>query len=882
MKTALIIIFPLIAVLGPAAELAGQSAFGAPVVVESEWWYNTTPVFIQNSGDIISPSAPSNSVTIQGNSQVVFTSATEIVLNPGFEVSALSGEGYFHAFIDQEMNDFEVVAINAHPPNFEVGEYEKLELGIKLPEEINILIASFFQTCDIEDPNDSYDESIGLNPYNFDDINLQAEFTSPSGKVKVIDGFFFRDAEYGLNPYWPFWTIKHTDYPFRVRFSPEEQGSWKCKLKVFINNQEVPDYEAGPFLFNCVPSYNPGFVEVGHHNNALRFSKTKQTYFPIGLNTPSPGISGTFDRYLTQRALWGSIAFHGGNMVSLPLIFDEYALEWEYQGVYDKYKVVDPAWTGYGNRQFQARDADELFDLAHELGLYVKVWVTPHQHWSIDSNCHFDTGPYNVFNIPRDQMTMDDICYFFNSSSLQDKYLNYCRYLIARWGYSSNILWWETFTEIDNCGCFDNRTGHETAPINMLASNFNTKLYNFFKTKDPNHLASGSYANDLVTLYDDLTNVKKYGKSEDLNKIRYENVQNRPWLTVYGADPPVRPLIYSETATTSIDADFCNITSVELGGAIEACNPVSFRTMLWSTSLSGCAGAGQNWMWKALYENAYLDQLQPVSSFMSGADFENNLYIPSKWLGKKYFESYQLRNFDRTRGMGWIHNRSYFWYSFSLNISKCKWLGPFGSCDIEPDNDNIPHESDYWTFHPLSGEVVQISNLKSSIWPSNQHKYQVDWYRTSGQPPYYFSPFSGIQQTNLFGNIRMVMPPTNEDHTDWAYKLEYVGTAKSSITLSQETSGYTDNGENVAGKVPDKDPVHIIPNPNNGIFRITGISGLHGYQIQNMSGSIEVTNTGVSEAIVDCRVDVDLPAGFYIIIIQDHDQIYRKKVCIVK
>ena len=64
----------------------------------------------------------------------------------------------------------------------EVGKYEKIELSIKLKESIRVEIAKFLKK-----------NSEGLNPFNPEDISLEAKFISPSKKGKVVYGFYYED-----------------------------------------------------------------------------------------------------------------------------------------------------------------------------------------------------------------------------------------------------------------------------------------------------------------------------------------------------------------------------------------------------------------------------------------------------------------------------------------------------------------------------------------------------------------------------------------------------------------------------------------------------------------------------------------------------------------
>ena len=67
------------------------------------------------------------------------------------------------------------------------------------------------------------------NPYDYSQVAVSATFTSPSGRVVAVDGFYMQD--YVLN------TVAGSLSPsgqggFRVRFSPDETGTWHFTASV--------------------------------------------------------------------------------------------------------------------------------------------------------------------------------------------------------------------------------------------------------------------------------------------------------------------------------------------------------------------------------------------------------------------------------------------------------------------------------------------------------------------------------------------------------------------------------------------------------------------------------------------------------------------------
>ena len=82
------------------------------------------------------------------------------------------------------------------------------------------------------------------NPFNPDEIRLWAVFSAPSGKQWTIPGFWNGSG-------------------WRVRFSPNEAGSWSYYVKVVDFSGT---HESGVFSFECNPSNLHGWLEVSDHD----------------------------------------------------------------------------------------------------------------------------------------------------------------------------------------------------------------------------------------------------------------------------------------------------------------------------------------------------------------------------------------------------------------------------------------------------------------------------------------------------------------------------------------------------------------------------------------------------------------------------------------
>src|SRR6266496_4875723 len=181
---------------------------------------------------LISPSTSSSPVLITQSATVEYDAAICVELNPGFEVSGLTTAGYF--VTNGTNSDIDVVVIEPAVNPIEVGQFEKLELGIKLPDYINNAIDNFFTNAIPLNPK--------INPYDPDQIDVHAVFNYGNFQEQyIVNGFFYR--EYQVNTTLNQWDeitaspYSWTQYPWRIRFAPPTIGDWKqCGIIVDVHN----------------------------------------------------------------------------------------------------------------------------------------------------------------------------------------------------------------------------------------------------------------------------------------------------------------------------------------------------------------------------------------------------------------------------------------------------------------------------------------------------------------------------------------------------------------------------------------------------------------------------------------------------------------------
>ncbi len=308
------------------------------------------------------------------------------------------------------------------------------------------------------------------------------------------------------------------------------------------------------------------------------------------------------------------------------------------------------------------------------------------------------------------------------------------------------------------------------------------------------------------------------------------------------------------------------------GGKIDSCDAISFHNDLWATMMMGCMGTGLNWHWYQINTPSHLSNMLPLKNFLLNEDFESNNFHTERWndgtnnnSSTGDFESYQLINYSSTYGMGWVHNRWYWWYTIS-------------PCSARNGGD-IPHSHDLSDFNhedpiPLSGLTVTIKDLKSC------EPYLIDWYYTSGTGGHYIA--SNVN-SNLWGRIVTTIPPTDNIHRDWAYKLYWIGDKNQSMTPNNNLLNNVNSSADINTlmlKQQDDSTMQIFPNPGKGLFNIEFGSTIDGsLTVYNSLGVVvfKKENFTFSKYLLDLTF---LKSGVYYILISTNDKSFTKKLIV--
>lgn len=402
------------------------------------------------------------------------------------------------------------------------------------------------------------------NPFDPEQIDVQAVFTSPAGRQVRANGFldqpFTRKLQNGAEK------IEAAGVPvWKVRFTPDVVGSWTYIVRAKDRSGMVSLPEA---RFEVVASQKPGFIRRSELNPRGFAWDNGGPYFPIGENMCWGGGRGSFDYddWLPE------LSKAGGNFIRIWMCSWNCALEWAEEA---KGEQRNGSYHGVGVYSLDnAWKLDTILDAAERNGISVMLCLGTYGEFN--EGGYFNEGqwkanPYNVANGGPCAKPQD----FWTDATARKLYQRRLRYLAARYGYRTNLQSWEFWNEAK-------------APAPWVS-----EMARFLKgTGEFNGQAADPYGHLVTTTYGDA----------DVWKIpEIDFSQTHSYGTGNIADHG--PVIISEAAKDSAygKPHLMGEFGIDWRGPDNKYDAdgkgVNLHNALWASAVSGDAGGAMIWWW---------------------------------------------------------------------------------------------------------------------------------------------------------------------------------------------------------------------------------------------------------------------------------------------
>ncbi|MCS7179914.1 MAG: DUF5060 domain-containing protein, partial [bacterium] len=286
------------------------------------------------------------------------------------------------------------------------------------------------------------------NPFN-PDLKIKGIFISPSGNLFETSAFFYHDYlrtlyEEGEK------LIPYGKSEWKIRFTPQEVGLYEYKIKLYGKEKEMEIYKGN---FEVVESDRNGFVNWDKNDKYyLSFSNGK-FFYPIGHTLRSPDDERSAYPYeFTYKKGLGTFAYdkyfkkmaeNGENYARVWMGAWWVGIEWNYN--------YAPHYKNLGKYSLEnSWKLDYICDIAEKYGIFMVLTLINHGQFSIHPDAEWWDNPYNEIN-GGFLKSPDE---FFDNEKAIEYFKQRLNYIVSRWGYSPNIVFWEFWNEVDLTGFY--------------------------------------------------------------------------------------------------------------------------------------------------------------------------------------------------------------------------------------------------------------------------------------------------------------------------------------------------------------------------------------------------------------------------------------------
>ncbi len=311
------------------------------------------------------------------------------------------------------------------------------------------------------------------NPFDSRDIQLDMMIKAPSGEKLVLPCYF--ESKLDGTSLW------------KARFAPAETGKYSYHFQVMKKGKIVET--TGDKSFISKESANEGFLRT---NNYWTFKFDSGKLFRgIGENICWDPRRGDDEKF-TYEYLLPKVSSNGANFMRV----------WMHQG------SLPGEWTLPRQRGSQVADEadsrnrfDEILELAKENGIYVMLAMDVHGMYMEESG--WGRQAFNSKNGGPAKTPAE----FFSLEESRIKYKNKLRYFVARWGYSTNLAFWEFFNEVDNAAFTRSPKDSILIPLDQVAQ-WHDVMSTYLKSIDPyKHMVTTSVSHREIPGMWDLENM---------------------------------------------------------------------------------------------------------------------------------------------------------------------------------------------------------------------------------------------------------------------------------------------------------------------------------------------------------------------------------------
>ena len=377
---------------------------------------------------------------------------------------------------------------------------------------------------------------------------------------------------------------------WQARFTPSEVGKYSYRV-VARDASGISIGGGGSFV--CKPTSNPGFVRISKKDPRYFVRDDGKPFFPIGHDV-------SWDLKWAQTA-FPKMAAHGENSTYCILVPWENSIEWSELGRYDMER---------------AAKVDALIELAAANSIYLKLSFDVHD--ALRRGAAWEKNPYSAERGGPCKSPNE----FYSNPRAAELYKRRLHYMLARWGYSPNIMAWETVAEINggtempdgSAGwLYTSQPGGEA--VSKMLATWLSSVHKYLRSEDPyGRLLTASFGGDVTD-----SRIWKLPEVQYVQLHHYDSLnpgQTMPaWcerLIHFG-----KPLMITESGWW---ADWTK--------PINDPNGQCQHDGMWASVMGGASSTAFSWWWEQIDGLNLYRHYQALHQFVDGIDWPNEGFTP--------------------------------------------------------------------------------------------------------------------------------------------------------------------------------------------------------------------------------------------------------------
>ena len=505
---------------------------------------------------------------------------------------------------------------------------------------------------------------VAANPFDPEQVDVVVEFQAPGGDVSRTPAFVYRSytheaLESGAEHLEPAGELE-----WRVRFTPTTHGLWLWRWTRTASNSDSESGSWQPLRVgrNQDPTRH-GFVRRSPHDDRYLAFEDGAPFFAVGENLSWADSRGTF-----AYELWlDRLAAEGANYVRLWMPSWGFGLDYAPAALGDYTERLDRAW-----------QLDRVFELAEARG--IQIMLSVQNHGPLDLDDFFGSGwGTNLYNADNGGPIAHP-SEFWGDEGARSFFRRYLRYVVARWGYATNLLAWELLNE-----------GNlpEQPPGFATMIEWHREMSETLRSHDPNrHLVTTSSSqSESVFAYWLIGNVGSrlpFQGVWELPEIDFTQIHAYQigTLGVLTSTHEMFPALV-EPMRAFAKPVLIGETGVDFQGPAEtlAVDPAGdgFHDMLWAGVFSESFGTGMTWWWDNVVDpEDWYFQFGPVADFVDGVAFDREGFVASRGSAEapdQDLVAHQLVG-EQTL-LVWLRNAAHEYYTPDASVvANASWAPP--------------------------------------------------------------------------------------------------------------------------------------------------------------------------------------------------------------